>query len=184
MHRTFNCGIGMIAVRGARGCRCRAARARGRGERRQRDRRGDRRRRSSGDDRLTLGRARRVAVLISGEGSNLQALLDAARGGAARRRHRRRRQRSRGGAGLVRARRRRAGPPSSAARTLRARSTTRRSPTLLAGYSPDLLVLAGFMRIFSPGFVDRFEGRIAEYPSVAAAEPPRTRHPPARARGR
>jgi phosphoribosylglycinamide formyltransferase-1 len=101
----------------------------------------------------------RVAVLISGEGSNLQALLDAARAGglgaeivvavsdrsAAR--------------GLERAKT--AGVP---ARHLGGKGVTREAydaalADLLAGYSPDLLVLAGFMRIVSPSFVARFAGR-------------------------
>ncbi|MFO1408540.1 MAG: phosphoribosylglycinamide formyltransferase [Steroidobacteraceae bacterium] len=30
---------------------------------------------------------------------------------------------------------------------------------LVAGYEPDLVVLAGFMRILGPAFIDRFEGR-------------------------
>ena len=109
----------------------------------------------------------RVAVLVSGEGSNLQALLDAAHAGglgaqiavvvsnraAAR--------------GLVRARD--AGVP---ARHLGGKDVTREAydealAALLAEYSPDLLVLAGFMRIFSPEFVARFEGRILNiHPSL------------------
>ena len=116
--------------------------------------------------------APRVAVLISGEGSNLQALLDAARAGtlgadvavvvsnraAAR--------------GLLRARD--AGVP---ARHLGGKDVTRESydealATLLAEYSPDLLVLAGFMRIFSAGFVARFEGRILNiHPSLLPKYP-------------
>ncbi len=116
--------------------------------------------------------ATRVAVLISGEGTNLQALLDAARGGQL-------------GAeiavvvsnraaahGLVRAQD--AGVP---ARHLGGKDVAREVydatlATLLAGYSPDLLVLAGFMRIFSPGFVARFEGRIVNiHPSLLPSHP-------------
>jgi len=110
--------------------------------------------------------------LISGEGSNLQALLDAAHAGtlgaevavvvsnraAAR--------------GLVRARD--AGVP---ARHLGGKDITREAydealAALLTEYSPDLLVLAGFMRIFSPGFVARFEGRILNiHPSLLPSYP-------------
>jgi len=109
----------------------------------------------------------RVAILISGEGSNLQALLDAASAGtlgaeiavvvsnraAAR--------------GLVRARD--AGVP---ARHLGGKDLSREAydealAALLAEYSPDLLVLAGFMRILSPTFVARFQGRILNiHPSL------------------
>ena len=116
--------------------------------------------------------APRVAVLISGEGSNLQALLDAASAGtlgaeiavvvsnraAAR--------------GLVRSRD--AGVP---ARHLGGKDITREAydealAALLAEYSPDLLVLAGFMRIFSPGFVASFEGRILNiHPSLLPSYP-------------
>jgi phosphoribosylglycinamide formyltransferase-1 len=116
--------------------------------------------------------APRVAVLISGEGSNLQALLDAAAAGtlgaeiavvvsnraAAR--------------GLVRARN--AGVP---ARHLGGKNMTREAydealAALLAEYSPDLLVLAGFMRIFSPGFVARYAGRILNvHPSLLPSYP-------------
>jgi phosphoribosylglycinamide formyltransferase-1 len=43
---------------------------------------------------------------------------------------------------------------------------------LLAEYSPHLIVLAGFMRIFSPAFVARFEGRILNiHPSLLPAYP-------------
>jgi phosphoribosylglycinamide formyltransferase-1 len=116
--------------------------------------------------------APRVAVLISGEGSNLQALLDAASAGtlgaeiavvvsnraAAR--------------GLGRARD--AGVP---ARHLGGRDVTREAydealATLLAEYAPNLLVLAGFMRILSPRFVERFEGRILNiHPSLLPSYP-------------
>lgn len=38
---------------------------------------------------------------------------------------------------------------------------------LIAGYEPELVILAGFMRILGPAFVDRFEGRILNiHPSL------------------
>jgi phosphoribosylglycinamide formyltransferase 1 len=117
--------------------------------------------------------ARRVAVLISGEGSNLQALLDSSRTGTL------------GGAeicvvvsnraaarGLIRARD--AGVP---ARHLGGKDMTREAydaalSALLADYSPDLLVLAGFMRILSPGFADAYAGRLLNiHPSLLPAYP-------------
>jgi len=116
--------------------------------------------------------APRVAVLISGEGSNLQALLDAASAGtlgaeiavvvsnraAAR--------------GLVRAR-----DAGVAARHLGGKDISREAyddalASLLAEYSPDLLVLAGFMRIFSASFIARFAGQILNiHPSLLPAYP-------------
>ncbi len=116
--------------------------------------------------------APRIAVLISGEGSNLQALLDAARTnklGAEIAVVVSNRAMARG---LVRARD--AGVP---ARHLGGKDLSREVyddalAALLAEYSPDLLVLAGFMRIFSSGFVARFEGRILNiHPSLLPSYP-------------
>ncbi|MGC4116880.1 MAG: formyltransferase family protein [Myxococcales bacterium] len=45
-------------------------------------------------------------------------------------------------------------------RAASARTTTPRLGERLAGYRPDWIVLAGFMRVLSPGFVQRFAGRI------------------------
>src|SRR5690606_3019199 len=43
---------------------------------------------------------------------------------------------------------------------------------LLARYAPDLIVLAGFMRIFTPEFVARYEGRMLNiHPSLLPAYP-------------
>jgi phosphoribosylglycinamide formyltransferase-1 len=117
--------------------------------------------------------ATRVAVLISGEGSNLQALIDAA--GAARL-----------GAQIVAVLSNRA-----AARGLeRARAagiTALHLPAvrgqeraeydaalaaLLAPHDPELLVLAGFMRILSPWFIERFAGRVLNiHPSLLPKYP-------------
>jgi phosphoribosylglycinamide formyltransferase-1 len=118
------------------------------------------------------GAAPRVAVLISGEGSNLQALLDAARSGklgaeiavvVSNRASAR---------GLVRARD--AGVP---ARHLGGKDVPREAydealAKLLAEHAPDLLVLAGFMRILSAPFVERYQGRMLNiHPSLLPAYP-------------
>jgi len=105
--------------------------------------------------------ATRVAVLISGEGTNLQALIDAARTGqlgaeivavvsnrsAAR--------------GLVRARD--AGIDALHLPSVRGQERAEYDAALaalLAPREPDLLVLAGFMRILGAEFVARYAGRV------------------------
>jgi len=105
--------------------------------------------------------AARVAVLISGEGSNLQALIDAARAGrlgasivtvvsnrgAAR--------------GLERARA--AGIEALHLPAIRGQARSDYDAalaSLLAERDPDLVVLAGFMRIIGPELVESFAGRM------------------------
>jgi phosphoribosylglycinamide formyltransferase-1 len=115
----------------------------------------------------------RAAVLISGEGTNLQALIDAATNGAL-------------GAGIACVVSNRA-----AARGLdRARAAgiaalhvgaikgearedyDARLAEALRPHRPDFLVLAGFMRILGADFVDRFAGRILNiHPSLLPAHP-------------
>jgi phosphoribosylglycinamide formyltransferase-1 len=115
----------------------------------------------------------RVAVLISGEGSNLQALIDAARAGrlgaqivavisnrsAAR--------------GLDRARA--AGIPARHVGAVRGQERAAYDATLaaeLAAHGPDLLVLAGFMRILGAELVASFAGRMLNiHPSLLPAFP-------------
>jgi len=119
-----------------------------------------------------MGRPGRVGVLISGRGSNLQALLDAAADGRL------------GGevvlvvsnvataAGLERARA--AGVPT---RVLDHRGVPREEyDTRLAGVlrerAVDLVCLAGFMRRLSPAFVAGFPGRVLNvHPSLLPAFP-------------
>src|SRR5918995_1418981 len=77
--------------------------------------------------------ATRVAVLISGEGSNLQALIDAER-----------------------------------AEQLAARIVA----VVLAPHEPNLIVLAGFMRVLGPAFVSQFAGRMLNiHPSLLPKYP-------------
>jgi phosphoribosylglycinamide formyltransferase-1 len=117
--------------------------------------------------------ATRVAVLISGEGSNLQALIDAA--GAARLGAEIVAVVSNRGAarGLERAR-----AAGIAALHLPAGRGQERAEydaalaALLAPHDPELLVLAGFMRILSPQFIDRFAGRMLNiHPSLLPKYP-------------
>jgi phosphoribosylglycinamide formyltransferase-1 len=115
----------------------------------------------------------RIAVLISGEGSNLQALIDATRArriageivavvsdrGAAR--------------GLERART--AGIPAVHLPAQRGAERAVYDEALaaeLAKHSPHLVVLAGFMRILTPALVDRFAGRMLNlHPSLLPKYP-------------
>jgi len=115
----------------------------------------------------------RVAVLISGEGTNLQALIDAvatrriageialvvSNRAAAR--------------GLERARV--AGIPTECVPVQRGSERIvydRALGDVLDRYAPDLVVLAGFMRILTPGFVARFSGRLLNlHPSLLPKYP-------------
>lgn len=115
----------------------------------------------------------RAAVLISGEGTNLQALIDAAAAetlgaeiacvvsnrAAAR--------------GLDRARA--AGLAAVHVGAIKGEAREDYDARLAAAlepYRPDFLVLAGFMRIFSAGFVESFAGRILNiHPSLLPAYP-------------
>jgi phosphoribosylglycinamide formyltransferase 1 len=118
-------------------------------------------------------RATRVAVLVSGEGSNLQALIDAARAGglgadivvAISNRQRAR--------GLDRARA--AGIDARHVAPVRGAERTAFDSALaaeLAAHEPDLIVLAGFMRILGAPFIDRFAGQMLNiHPSLLPAYP-------------
>jgi len=115
----------------------------------------------------------RVAVLISGEGTNLQALIDAVAArkiageialvvsnrAAAR--------------GLERARA--AGIPTEyvpAQRGAERAAYDRALGDVLDRYAPDLVVLAGFMRILTPELVERFAGRLLNlHPSLLPKYP-------------
>ena len=114
----------------------------------------------------------RVAVLVSGTGSNLQALLDTLHGkqgveivavGASRD----------DAFGLVRARR--AGVDARAFATADHESRPARDRALgdwLEGKRVDLLVLAGFMELLGEEFVARFRGRVINvHPALLPAFP-------------
>jgi phosphoribosylglycinamide formyltransferase-1 len=106
----------------------------------------------------------RLAVLIAGSGTNLQALLDASRSGELEAEvvvvvsHRAE------AAGLQRALAARVPTiylPSPRRGDPAARSAfERRLGELLAGFEPDLVVLAGWMLVLSPAFLARFAGRL------------------------
>lgn len=123
---------------------------------------------------MSSGRASAaVAVLISGSGSNLQALIDAT-------------DRGESGAGICVVisnrpdaygleRAKDAGIPVAC---LSHRDYADRSDydmallALLNQYAPDIIVLAGFMRILTPHFVNRFAGRMLNiHPSLLPKYP-------------
>jgi phosphoribosylglycinamide formyltransferase-1 len=115
----------------------------------------------------------RVAVLISGEGTNLQALIDAARAkrlGATIAAVLSNRSAARG---LERARD--AGVAAVHVAAIRGEPRAdydARLSAALAPHEPDLLVLAGFMRILGPAFIEAFAGRMLNiHPSLLPAYP-------------
>jgi len=118
-------------------------------------------------------RSIRLAVLVSGRGSNLQAIVDAARAG-----------RLQASVEVVvsdvadapaLARARAGGIPAAVVRR-RDYPSRAEFELALAGAveraRPDLVVLAGFMRLLGPAFLDRFPGRVINiHPSLLPAFP-------------
>lgn len=119
----------------------------------------------------------RLVVLISGSGSNLQALIDACANGALT-----------ATIALVVANRKAAYGLERAAQAgietlyfpLKPYADTGRSRTdydadlaaRLAAYTPDLIVLAGWMHILSPAFLDRFPGQVVNlHPALPGTFP-------------
>lgn len=114
-----------------------------------------------------------IAVLCSGEGTNLQAILDAARRRALRARVGVVVSDNPGAYALVRAHR--AGVPAVAVDPRRFRSRGAFDHALarvVDRFGARLVVLAGFMRILSPWFVRRYAGRILNiHPALLPAFP-------------
>lgn len=115
----------------------------------------------------------RIAVLVSGNGTNLQAFIDAADSGALAADIEVVVSNRADAYALTRARRAgiaervipHAGFPD--------RETFDRAIAgALGAHAPNLVVLAGFMRILSPWFVDRYEGRVLNiHPALLPAYP-------------
>jgi phosphoribosylglycinamide formyltransferase-1 len=120
-------------------------------------------------------------ILISGRGSNMESLLDAALPGQC--------------AAVISNRADAAGLASAASRGVATRVIDHRGfasreefDTALAAeieaLAPDLVLLAGFMRILTEGFVRRFEGRLLNiHPSLLPAFPGIRTHAQALAAG-
>lgn len=112
---------------------------------------------------------KRYVILISGRGSNMEALLDAALPGTC--------------AAVISNRPAAAGLAAAAGRGVAAIAIDHRGfgsreafDAALAAeverHSPDLVLLAGFMRILTDGFVHRFAGRLLNiHPSLLPAFP-------------
>lgn len=110
-----------------------------------------------------------VVVLISGNGSNLQALIDAAE------------QHDFRVCGVISNRPRAGGLARAAAAGIAARVIDHEDlpdraafdaalAAAIDDFDPDLVVLAGFMRILTPEFVNRFSGRMINiHPSLLPA---------------
>ena len=116
---------------------------------------------------------KRVAVLISGGGSNMVALVDSMTGG-----HPARpvlvASNDPAAAGLARAAARGIATAAVDHRPFRGDRAAFESALLepLLAAQPDILCLAGFMRILTPGFVERFEGRMLNiHPSLLPKYP-------------
>jgi phosphoribosylglycinamide formyltransferase-1 len=109
-----------------------------------------------------------IVILISGRGSNMEALLDAVASGALPVRV----------AAVLSNRADAAGLQVAAARNVATRVVDHREfadresfdaalAEAIDAYGPDLVVLAGFMRVLSDGFVRRFAGRLINiHPSL------------------
>lgn len=108
-----------------------------------------------------------VAVLVSGTGTNLQALIDAIASGSVPARICAVFSDQPTARGLERARD--AGIDAHHVPIGRRRDTGYDVPLIeaVARYTPDLIVLAGYMRILSPSFIAQFAGRIINiHPSL------------------
>ncbi len=114
-----------------------------------------------------------IVVLISGRGTNLQAVIDAAASEQLPVTIRAVVSNEPGAAGLERARR--AGVPTRVVEHRRYHDRSAFDRALAAAiddFEPALVVLAGFMRILTPAFVDRWHGRLINiHPSLLPAFP-------------
>ena len=109
-----------------------------------------------------------VVVLISGEGTNLQALIDAARDGALGARIAAAISDRADARGLERARRADLAARHIGRDAFASRDTYERAlADAIDEHAPSAVVLAGFMRILGPAFVERYRGRLLNiHPSL------------------
>jgi phosphoribosylglycinamide formyltransferase-1 len=115
----------------------------------------------------------RLVVLISGSGTNLQAILDACRDGTLRAAVAAVVSNKRDAFGLERAQK--AGVPAIA--KPKPKEQDRREydselADLVASYKPDWVILAGWMRVLSSNFLSRFPNRVMNlHPALPGAFP-------------
>ena len=105
--------------------------------------------------------SKRIVVLISGSGSNLQAIMDAIDAGQINGRIEAVLSNKADAFGLERARK--ANIPALILKHTEFESREAFDQAMIAkidDYKPDLIVLAGFMRILTPEFVRHYEGRM------------------------
>ncbi|WLS80000.1 phosphoribosylglycinamide formyltransferase [Erwinia pyri] len=116
---------------------------------------------------------KRLVVLISGQGSNLQAILDACEQGQIRGSVAAVFSNKSQAYGLTRARE--AGVPAHALAASQFADREAFDNQLMLeidAYAPDLVVLAGYMRILSPAFVQHYAGRMLNiHPSLLPKYP-------------
>ncbi|MFI4952672.1 MAG: phosphoribosylglycinamide formyltransferase [Burkholderiales bacterium] len=116
---------------------------------------------------------KRLVILISGRGSNMAALIDAVRTGAIAAEVAAVISNRPGAAGLQRAAA--AGVATAAVdhRGFADREAFERELGIaIDAHAPDLVALAGFMRVLSPAFVARYEGRLLNiHPSLLPLYP-------------
>ncbi|MGH1462139.1 MAG: phosphoribosylglycinamide formyltransferase [Neptuniibacter sp.] len=105
--------------------------------------------------------SKRIVVLISGSGSNLQAIMDAIDAGQIDGRIEAVLSNKADAFGLERARK--ANIPALILKHTDFESRNAFDQAMIKkidGYSPDLIILAGFMRILTPEFVRHYEGKM------------------------
>lgn len=116
---------------------------------------------------------KRIVVLVSGNGSNLQAILDACQQGRINGSVAAVFSNKAAAFGLERARE--AGIPAhalAAAQFADRAAFDRQLMLEIDAYAPDLVVLAGYMRILSAGFVQHYAGRMVNiHPSLLPKYP-------------
>jgi phosphoribosylglycinamide formyltransferase-1 len=114
-----------------------------------------------------------LVVLISGHGSNLQAILDACAAGELNAQVAVVISNQEDAFGLERARRARVPAVNCPKRPAQARQDyDAKLANLVAAFEPDWVVLAGWMRLLTGAFLDRFPGRVINlHPALPGAFP-------------